>query len=75
MEATCSPDTSVDFNGLRGIISQKTEVFLVIYAVGNFVEAYICMLHHFQFPSLTVPFVQMTFVKKRSETLCHLSAC
>jgi hypothetical protein len=29
MKATCSPETSLIFNGLHGVISQKTQLFII----------------------------------------------
>jgi hypothetical protein len=31
LQVTCSSQTSVDFNGLNGVISQKTEPFKVVH--------------------------------------------
>jgi hypothetical protein len=35
MEMTCSSKTSVDFNGLHHVISQKTELFRVDFLPDN----------------------------------------
>jgi hypothetical protein len=43
MEATCSPETSLTFNGLRGIISQKIEElfsFTIVFKLDIFLRMY-----------------------------------
>jgi hypothetical protein len=54
MEATCSSKTSITFNGLYGVIFQKTELFITTVTTSN---------PSINFPDCEVMGYKVTFIR------------